>query len=83
MQANEQDESEFPRKQYAIETRSAHTDWEWGRWQDWVEESDLDHLISVIDKNDPCTGEVEYRIVEREVHPKKVYEGYTWNPPRG
>lgn len=81
MLENMYDEASSPRKQYAIETRSPYTDWEWGRWLDWGEEDELESLIATIKREDPCTGEVEFRIVEREVSPKKVSEAYTWQAP--
>lgn len=72
MLGNTYDEASSPRKQYAIETRSSYTNWEWNRWLDWGEEDELENLIATIEREDPCTGEVEFRIVEREVSPKKV-----------
>ena len=72
----EYNNSTTPRTQYAIETRSPYTSWEWGLWKDWHEEDDLNYLIKIIEKDDPCTGEVEFRIVEREVSPKKVHSTY-------
>lgn len=73
---------ETPKKQYAIETRSPYTDWEWGIWKDWENEDMLDYLIQTIKRDDPLTGEVEYRIVERDVSPKRVWPGYKWEPLR-
>lgn len=81
MLGNTYDEASSPRKQYAIETRSSYTNWVWNRWLDWNEEDELESLIATIEREDPCTGEVEFRIVEREVTPKKVSENYTWQPP--